>query len=104
MIKNAEPISAVEALEYVGKDKESDASETDVKGFIKKFTKLTPKEGKEIRKKIQELDLMKIKSEHISKLIDLMPENTGDLNKIFNDVGLDEDETKKILETIKQFK
>ena len=47
---------------------------------------------------------MKLKNEHISKLIDLLPENKEDLNKIVNDVGLDEDETKKILDTIKEFK
>ena len=66
--------------------------------------KLGHKDAKEMRKAVQELGLMKIRDEHIPKLIDLMPENSGDLNKIFNDVGLDEDETQKILETVKQFK
>ena len=47
---------------------------------------------------------MRVKQEHIVKIIDLMPENAEELNKIFVDSSLDEDETKKILETVKEFK
>jgi|SRR3989344_7087601 len=101
MIKNAESISMAEAIEYV---KKNENSETDIKGFIKKFTKLSQKEAKELRKSLEKLELMKLKTENISKIIDIIPENAEDLNKIFTEVGLDEDETKKILEAVKQFK
>jgi len=101
MIKNNEPLSMVEVTEYIRKTKES---EKDVIGFIKKFIKLNLKEAKELRKKIEELEFMKVRREHIVKIIDLMPEIPEDLNKIFVDVSLDEDETRKILETIKEFK
>ena len=101
MIKNTEIVSMAEALEYIKEDKENNA---EVIGFIKKFTTLKPKEAKEIRKKIQNLDLIKAKPEYVTKIIDLLPENTEDLNKIFVDVSLDEDESKKILEIIKEFK
>ena len=47
---------------------------------------------------------MKIKLEYIVKIIDILPETAEELNKIFVDVSLDEDETKKILDTIKKFK
>ena len=97
-----QPVSMAEALEYIGK--KSEDSETDVRGFIKKFAGMSPKDAKEMRKKLEELDLMKIRAEHISKIIDILPENAEDLNKIFVDVSLDEDEIKKILETVKQFK
>ena len=85
-----------EAKEYT-KDKE-------IIGFIKKFIKINPKDAKELRKNIEELGLIKVNSEQISKIIDLMPEDEESLNKIFVDINLDEDETKKILETIKKFK
>ena len=101
MIKNQEPLSLAESLEYL---KEADTEDTDVIGFVKKFTSLKPAEAKEMRKKLEALDLMKMKPEHIVKIIDLMPENAEDLNKIFANVGLDEDETKKILDTVKEFK
>jgi len=100
MIRNSESVSMIEATEYIGKTEES---EKDLIGFIKKFSGLNLKDAKELRKKIEQLNLAKIKGEHISKIIDLMPENSQDLNKIFIDVNLDEDETKKILDTIKEF-
>ena len=41
---------------------------------------------------------------NISKLIDILPEKEEEVNKIFIDVGLDENETKRILDTVKEFK
>ena len=100
MIKEIQAISISEAPEYLGKEEES---EKELAGFIKKFSILSVKDEKELRKGIQELNLIKIKEEHISKIIDFLPENNQDINKIFVDVTLDEDETKKILDKIKEF-
>lgn len=101
MIKNEISLSMAEIKEYVEKDPERNA---DIIAFTKKFIKMKSEEAKKIREEIQKLDLMKIKDEHIVKIIDLFPENKEDLNKIFTDISLNEDETKKVLETIKQFK
>lgn len=98
MILDKKSLSMAEANEYVDKETGSD-----VVGFIKKFAKIKSNKAKEMREKIKGLDLIKIKEEHISKLIDLLPENSEDLNKIFSDVGLDEDETKKILDIVKEY-
>lgn len=98
MINDNKSLSMPELLEYV-KDKEADIIK-----FIGKFTKLTTKEAKELRSKLEGLELMKLKPEHISKIIDLFPGVSEDLNKIFMGVSLDEEETKKILETVKEFK
>lgn len=101
MIKDNIPLSMAEASGYLEKDKETEAN---VKAFIKKFTKLSVKEAKELRKKLKGLDLMKMDEKQICKIIDVMPEKAEEVNKVFIDIGLDEDETKKILETIKEFK
>ena len=98
MIIDNQTLSMAEVLEYT-KDKESD-----VVKFISRFTKFTPEKAKELRSKLEGLELMKVKPEHISKIIDLVPANQEDLNKIFMGVSLDEDESKKILDTIKEFK
>ena len=99
MILNKTPISMAESKEYIDKD-----SGAETLTFIKKFVSLKPEEAKKLREKIQGLSLLKVKEERIAKIIDLLPETADDLNKIFIDMGLDEDETKKILETIKEFK
>ena len=101
MIKNADPLSMTEIIKYIGDKKDSEA---ELKKFVKKFVILKPEKAIEMKEKLEELDLIKIKSEHIVKIIDLMPENQENLNKIFIDVNLDEDETKKILETIQEFR
>ncbi len=99
MILNREALSMAEANKYIDKDAGSD-----IKGFVKKFIKIKPEKAEELHKKLQKLDLMKIKEEHIAKIIDILPENADELNKIFSDVGLNEDEIKKILDTIKEYR
>ena len=42
--------------------------------------------------------------EHIVKVIDFLPDDAESLNKIFTDVSLDEDEAKKILDVVREFK
>ena len=101
MIKSVEPLSMPEALEYV---KGKSDSEEEARKFVKKFAKMKPATAKEIRKKLDELNMLKMKPEHLVKIIDLMPEDKESTNKIFTDVGLDEDETKKILETLEEFR
>ena len=101
MIRNSAPLSMAESLEYLGSEKDS---EKNVKEFIKKFVKLNPKEAKELRKELMNLNLVKMNETNICKLIDLLPERPEEVNKIFVDVSLDENETKQILDAIKEFK
>lgn len=100
MIKNSEPLSMAESFEYIKKDE----NEAEIVGFIKKFNKLKAKEAGELKQEIESLGMIKIKPEGTVKIIDLLPETVEELNKIFIDISLDEDETKKILDTIKKYK
>lgn len=95
MIKESKALSLSEASEYI--------EDTDLKGFIKKFTKTKADDAKKLRQEIEKLDSIKIKQEHIVKIIDLLPEDEQDLAKIFNEVDLDKDEISKILEIVKQY-
>lgn len=99
MIKDNISISMAESVKYLGKEEKH----SELKGFIKKFIKINPENAAELRKKLEGLNLMKMKSEHISKIIDFLPEKTEDINKIFNDINLDEDETQKILGAVKEY-
>jgi DNA-directed RNA polymerase subunit F len=101
MIKSTKAISMGEATEYLDKKNEQDAKTL---AFIKKFTDLDSKKAKEMRQKLEELNLVKLNEVYIAKTIDLLPENQEEVNKVFSDVNLDEDETKKIIEVVKQYK
>lgn len=95
-----QPLSMGEVLEYLGEgEKEKEAAI-----FIKKFAKIDAKKAKALREKIEGIQNMKIKPEHVVKLIDFLPETQEDLNKIFSGTSLNEDESATILNTIKEFK
>jgi len=101
MIKNIKPLSMAESLEYINKDESSGAEAI---RFIKKFTNLKVENAAKLRKNLKDLDLIKMNDNYMVKIIDLLPKNSEELNKIFTDVSLDEDETKKILDTVKKHK
>ena len=97
MIIKSEPLSASESNEYFGKEQEN------LKSFIGKFTSLNSKQAKDFRKKLEGLNLMKMNAKHISKVIDFMPTSLEEINKIFIEISLDENEANKIFDIVKQF-
>ncbi|MCX6748122.1 MAG: hypothetical protein NT076_00810 [Candidatus Pacearchaeota archaeon] len=86
------PLSLVEAREL--------AESMD---FVKKFEKIKYKEAEKLKNELQELGLSKVKEADVAKIIDLMPQDSSDINKIFVDVSLDEEEINKILEVVKKY-
>ncbi len=72
--------------------------------FLKKFVKIKNEDALKLKAELKGLDLMKVKDFHIAKIIDVLPEDNSDLNKIFVDVSLDENEANKILEVVKKYK
>jgi len=101
MINERIPISMAESAQYLSEDIES---EIEVKKFIKKFTKMDAKKAVEMKKELEGLEIMRLRPEHVVKIIDTLPRDSDNLNKIFEDVKLDEDETNKILKTVEKFK
>ena len=91
---------------YEAKDKLSELKETDkakaVEEFLKKFTKLTGEKAKALKKEIEWLGIIKLRPFDVIKIVDFLPENAIELNKIFAEISLDTDETNKILDTIKK--
>jgi DNA-directed RNA polymerase subunit F len=103
MIKDRQPLDMNQTSEILGSVKETDKIK-DTKAFIKKFNKTAPDKAKKIKEALEGLDLLKLKTADIVKIVDLLPENAAELNKIFVEVTLDADETNKILDAIKQNK
>jgi DNA-directed RNA polymerase subunit F len=101
MIKNIKSLSMAESIEYINKDETSGA---EISGFIKKFTNLGVEDAKKLRKDLEELKLIKMDENRTVKIIDLLPRSSEELNKIFTEISLSEDETKKILDTIKKYR
>lgn len=100
MILERTPLNLNEVDEIIKDIPDSDKKE-EMKTYLKKFLKTKSSSAKKIKESLEKLDLLKIKPEHMVKIIDLLPSDASDLNKIFIDVSLNEDETNKILEIVK---
>jgi DNA-directed RNA polymerase subunit F len=103
MILDRKPISLAEVKEILEGVPDNE-KKTQMEAFLKHFLKIKPEKSKKIKEDIEKLDLLKIKDANIVKIADIVPEDASDLNKIFSDVSLTEDETKKILDIVKDNK
>jgi DNA-directed RNA polymerase subunit F len=103
MIIERTPLNMNEVQEILEGVPDNEKKE-EMKIFLKKFLKTKPEKAKKLKEELEKLDMLKIKREHIVKIVDLLPEDASDLNKIFADVSLNEDETNKILEIVKKTK
>lgn len=100
MILDRTPLSMNEVETILKKLPDSEKKE-ETSLFLKKFSKTKSEQTKKIRDELEKLDLLKLKREHIVKILDLLPSDASDLHKIFIDISLNEDETNKILDVIK---
>jgi DNA-directed RNA polymerase subunit F len=108
MIKNKDAVSLIEVKEILSEYPQSEENKRAeaVSVYIKKFAKIKTEKAKDLIRAIEELDMAKLKKEHIVKIVDVMPEDAEDLRKIFSggDVTLNQDEISSILERVKQHK
>ncbi len=103
MILDRTPLDMNEVGNIIKEIPDSEKKEQ-IEIFLKKFKKAKPEQAKKLKEGLEKLDMLKIKRDHIVKIVDLLPEDASDLNKIFIDVSLNEDETNKILEMVKNSK
>jgi len=98
VINKKTPLTLAEVANLAG-DSER---EMKIKTFIKQFKPLTVEKAIKLKNELKGLDLIKLKDDHIVKLVDFMPEDVSDLNKVLVDVSFDQEEVAKILDTIKK--
>jgi len=103
MIKERKPITLYETEEIIENLKETEKIK-ELKSFIKKFAEGDSKKAKKLKEELTNMNVLKLKEKDIVKIVDVMPENAIELNKVVTEAGLDTDETNKILETIKNIK
>jgi len=99
VIKEQTPLTLAEVVDLAGDSEQAEK----VKSFIKKFNKMKVEKAKEMEEELKKLDLIKLKEEHIVKIVDFMPEDVVDLSKILVDVSLDQEEVNKILDVVKKY-
>ena len=103
MIRDRKPLAMYEVKELLKNTKETEKTK-ELESMIKKFSKIEGKDAEKLRETLQGLNILKLRQSDIIKIIDIMPENAVELNKIFIEVSLDADETTKILNAVKSSK
>lgn len=98
-IKEQRPITMAEVAALVGDSEKA----IEIKKFIKNFDILDIKEGKKMQEELRKLDLIKLKEEHIVKIVDFVPTTPSELNKVLIDVSLDQGEVDKILDVTRKY-
>lgn len=99
-IREERPITMAEVVVLV-KDSEK---ATEIKNFVKCFDIIDVKKVNEMKDALKKLDLIKLKDEHIVKIIDFVPTSASELNKVVIELSLDQDEVNKILDVTNNFK
>lgn len=99
IILNRNPVTLGEAKELAN-NLEGNESLSD---YFKKFSKLSKADSLKLKAEILALNNMKIREEGAIKVADLIPETSEDVNKIFNDVNLNEEEVNSILSIVKKY-
>lgn len=99
MILNSKPLSLAEVKEYA---KHAD-EKSQIHLYLKAFCSLSFEKASELSEKIRSLNNMKIKEQHIAKILDFIPKDSEEVNKIFLDVSLSEEEINSILSITKEY-
>ena len=99
MILERTPVTLAEVKSYI---KESEEKKP-IHDYIKAFSKLSLADAKKLRSEIQSLNNHKIKEETIVKIADMLPQDSEDLAKIFNDISLTEEESQAIISITKNY-
>ena len=103
MILDRKPLGMSEVSKILETIADSDKKEQ-IEIHLKKFLKKKSEKANKIKEELEGLGMLKLKERHIVKVMDVMTEDVSDINKIFTDVDLTEDETNKILEIVKNNK
>ena len=99
VVKEENPITMAEVASMAG---DSEKGET-IKKFISNFNEMTAEKAIEFKEELRALNLMKLKESHIVKIVDFIPTDASELNKVIIETSLDQEEVTKILDVTTKY-
>jgi len=96
-------IDLKEKLETIKKSRELSFRGNKTLGYLQQFVKTSKKDAEELRKKLNGLEILRLKDKHITKIIDIHPEDQESLKVILSgdNVTVKQEDMKKVLECLK---
>ncbi len=98
MILNSKSLSLPEVKEILGK-----AENELMQDYLKKFCELKKEDAEKLASEIRGLNSPIISETHIAKIIDFLPKTSEEVNKVFNDVSLSEEEANAITKIVEGY-
>lgn len=99
IILNRTPVTLSEAKSLINNLEDN----KNLSDYFKKFSSLSKEDSLKLVEEIRALNNLKVREENLIKLADFSPESSEDINKIFNDVSLTEEEINSILAIVKKY-
>ena len=96
-VKEEKPLTISEVISLIGDSPRG----SEIKEFLKQFNSMPAEKALEIKKKLEDLNILKLRETDIVKIIDFMPEDATELNKIVSESNLNADEIAQVLDAIK---
>lgn len=109
IIINERPITMAELSEDLDRlekqEKELNFRANKTKSYLKQLSKMKFKESQELYKKIESLEIPRIKDRQIVKIIDMLPETLDELRMLMvgETTTINEDNMKRILDVVKDY-
>jgi DNA-directed RNA polymerase subunit F len=74
--------------------------------YLNQFAILDSKKSAELKEKLEKMNIPRLKEEHITKIVDLLPTSAEDIKSILHGytITITNDNLKKIAECVKDFK
>lgn len=101
-ILSSQALTLAEAGQYVKESKEGETRKP-IHDYLKAFSKLKLADAKKLAGEIRALNNPRMKESHIVKVVDFLPRDNEDVNKIFSDASLSEEEINSILQIVKNY-
>ena len=102
------PISLVEVRELLSdvekRDKELNYLSNRTKEYLDAFVTLSKEKKDSLKKKLQDLNLTRLKEEHLAKIIDFLPKTSSELKSILQayPLSLAKNDKEEILRVVKE--
>ncbi len=99
MILDKKPLTLAEVNNLIGDSEKAQ----EMKRFIKTFNGMKLEDALKLKEEIIALDLIQLKEERIVNIVNFLPKDATELNKVLSGVSLNQEEVEKILNVTKNY-
>lgn len=109
MLISERPLTMVELAEDLDNlektEKELNFRSNKTKAYLKQFVKLKLKDSKELAKKIESLNISRLKERQIVKIVDMLPESVDEIKMLMvgETTTVTDENMKKIIDVVKEY-